>query len=181
MKQIVFISAVLFINTVAFAAKPAPVKLFCDKSHSTITYGMNHMLHSWTGTSKDINSVILTDEAKKTISQVAVSVKISSFDSKNANRDSHTMEVTEALKYPNITFSSTSIKQENNKLSVEGTLSFHGVSKDISFEAEKTKNKNKIEITGGFDIKMTDFNIERPSLMGIAADDDIKITFDVLY
>ena len=181
MKRIVFISAILFINTMAFAAKPAPVKLFCDKSHSSITYAMNHLLHSWTGTSKEINSVILTDEARNTISQVAVSVKISSFDSKNANRDSHMMEVTEALKYPSITFSSKSIKQDGNKLSVEGTLSFHGVNKDISFEAEKTKNKNKIEVTGGFDVKMTDFNIDKPTLMGVATDDEIKITFDVLY
>ncbi len=181
MRRIVLVSAILLINTVAFAAKPAPVKIFCDKSNSSITYAMNHMLHSWTGTSKDINSVILTDEAKETISQVAVSVKISTFDSKNANRDSHMMEATDAIKYPSITFSSTSVKQEGNKLSVEGTLNFHGVNKAISFEAEETKNKNKTEITGGFDVKMTDFNIEKPTLMGVATDDDIKITFDVLY
>ena len=142
MRRIILISAVLLINTVAFTAKSAPVKIFCDKSHSTITYAMNHLLHSWTGTSKDINSIILTDEAEKTISQVAVSVKISSFDSKNANRDSHMMEATEAIKYPNITFSSKSIKQEGNKLSVEGTLNFHGVNKEITFEAEETKHKN---------------------------------------
>lgn len=181
MKRLIIISAILFVHTLVFAANPAPVKLFADKSHSTITYAMNHLLHSWTGTSKDVNSVILTDENKKTISQVAVSVKISSFDSKNANRDSHMMEVTEALKYPDITFSSKSITQDGNKLSVEGTLSFHGVNKDISFEAEEIKNKNKIEVTGGFDVNMTDFNIERPTLMGVATDDEIKITFDVLY
>lgn len=181
MKHITIIAAVLLFNTVVFAANPAPVKLFADKSHSTITYAMNHLLHSWTGTSKDVNSVILTDENKKAISQVAVSVKISSFDSKNANRDSHMMEVTDALKYPNITFSSKSVKQDGNKLSVDGTLSFHGVNKDISFVAEEKKNKNQIEVTGGFDVKMTDFNIEKPTLMGVATDDNIKITFDVLY
>lgn len=181
MKRIVLISAVLLVTAVAIAAKPAPVKLFCDKSNSTITYAMNHLLHSWTGTSSEINSVILTDEDRNNISQVAVSVKISSFDSKNANRDSHMMEATEALKYPSITFSSKSIQQDGNKLSVTGTLSFHGVNRDITFEAEKNNKKNKIKVTGGFDIKMTDFNIEKPTLMGVATDDDIKITFDVLY
>ncbi len=85
------------------------------------------------------------------------------------------------LKYPNITFSSKSIKQEGNKLSVDGTLSFHGVNKDISFVAEEKKNKNQVEVTGGFDVKMTEFNIEKPTLMGVATDDNIKITFDVLY
>ena len=110
-----------------------------------------------------------------------MSVKFSSFDSKNANRDSHSIEVTEALKYPNTTFNSKSIKQEGNKLSVEGTLNFHGVNKDISFVAEKSGNKNKIQVTGGFEIKMTDFKDDQPSLMGLDTDDKIKIKFDVVY
>jgi len=181
MKRLAIISGMLLVSTLTFAANPAAVKLFADKSHSSITYGMNHLLHSWTGTSKDVNSVILTDKDKKNISQVAVSVKISSFDSKNANRDSHMMEATDALKYPNITFSSKSIKLEGNKLAVDGILSFHGVNKDISFVAEEKKNKNQVEVTGGFDVNMTDFNIKKPTLMGVATDDAIKITFDVLY
>jgi polyisoprenoid-binding protein YceI len=89
--------------------------------------------------------------------------------------------VAEAIKYPNITFNSKSIKQEGNKLSVEGTLNFHGVNKDIAFVAEKTGDKNKIQVTGGFEIKMTDFKIDPPSLMAIATDDEIKIKFSIVY
>ena len=181
MKRIIFILAIIVSNTIVAAQNPSPTKLYCDKSNSTITYSMNHPLHSWTGTSKEVSSIILTDENREVISQVAVSVKISSFDSKNANRDSHAIEVTEALKYPNITFNSKSIKQEGNKLTVEGTLSFHGVNKDISFEVEKIVNKNKIQVKGGFEIKMTDFDVERPTLMALPTDDEIKITFDVVY
>jgi len=181
MKQIFLIFAIILSNTIVNAQNQTPTKLYCDKSNSTITYSMNHPLHSWTGTSKELSSVIITDENREIISQVAVSVKISTFDSKNANRDSHTMEVTDAIKYPNITFNSKSIKQEGNKLSVEGTLSFHGVNKDISFVAEKNENKNKIQVKGAFEIKMTDFNIDRPTLMALPTDDEIKITFDVVY
>jgi len=181
MKNIFLIIAIVIASNFVKAQNPTPIKLYCDKSNSLITYSMNHPLHSWTGISKDINSVIITDEKRETISQVAVSVKISSFDSKNANRDSHAIEVTEALKYPNITFNSKTIKQEGNKLIVEGTLSFHGLNKDISFKAEKSVTKNKVEVKGGFEIKMTEFNVERPTLMGFATDDEIKITFDVIY
>ena len=90
------------------------VKINSVKEESSITYAMNHPLHAWTGVSKEINSIILTDEAKATIYQVAVSAKVASFDSKNANRDSHMMEVTEALKYPNVTFVSTSVTLDGN-------------------------------------------------------------------
>ena len=181
MKLFIFLFAIILTNTIANAQNSASTKLYCDKSNSTITYAMNHPLHSWTGTSKDVSSIIITDEKREIISQVAVSVKISSFDSKNANRDSHAIEVTEALIYPNITFNSKSVKQEGNKLSVEGTLGFHGVNKDISFEAEKSVNKDKIQVKGGFEIKMSDFNVERPTLMALPTDDEIKITFDVVY
>lgn len=159
----------------------ATTKIYCDKTHSSITYSMNHPLHSWDGVSNEINSIILADENRDSIFQVAVSVKIASFDSKNANRDSHAMEVTEAILYPSITFTSSSIQQIGSKLQLSGTLIFHKVSQRIYFEVEKEKIKGKIRITGGFTVKLTAFNIEPPSLMGIATDDEIAISFDLLY
>jgi len=163
------------------AQEPAQIKVFADKKESTITYAMNHLLHSWEGVSSEVNSVILTDEKRNTITQAAVSVKISSFDSKNANRDSHAIEATEALKYPTISFASNSIKQDGNNLEITGTLTFHGVSKSITIKAEKKIVKNKAEITGNFSVNMKDFKIDPPKLMGIAADEEIKLSFKMLY
>lgn len=181
MKKLIIVVAIALLNTLANAQEKSPIKLYCDKKQSTVSYSMTHPLHAWTGVSKDVTSVILTDENRNVIKQVAVAVKISSFDTQNANRDSHTMEATEALKYPGVSFSSNSIKQVGNKLAVTGTLIFHGVSQLISFEAEKNIINNKAEIKGSFNIKMTQYKIDPPSLMGVPADDDIKIDFDVIY
>lgn len=181
MKKIIFLISIVLLNIVASSQTISPIKLFCDKNLSTIDYSMHHPLHSWTGESKEITSVILSDEKRNIISQVAVLVKISSFDSQNANRDSHVMEVTEALKYPSITFTSTTIKAENNKLTVTGTLNFHGVNQTISFDADKNMINDKAEITGNFIVKMSQFNIKPPSLMGVATDDAIKISFKTIY
>ena len=179
-KLLIFFAIILFCSLVN-AQPSSQIKLYCDKTQSTITYSMHHPLHSWTGESKELTSVILTDENRNLISQVAVLVKISSFDSKNANRDSHVMEVAEALKFPTVSFNSTLIKQDSNKLSVEGTLKFHGVSQQISFEVEKTIINGKAQITGSFIVRMTQFEIKPPSLMGVATDDDIKLEFKVVY
>lgn len=168
-------------STLANAQQPSQVKLYCDKTQSTITYSMHHPLHSFSGESKDFTSIILTDENRNLINQVAVLVKISSFDSKNANRDSHVMESTEALSFPTITFTSNSIKQESNKLMVSGILNFHGVNQPISFEAEKKIVNSKAEITGNFVVQMTQFKIKPPSLLGVSTDDDIKLAFKVIY
>lgn len=156
-------------------------KIFCDKKASSITYDMSHPLHSWSGVSHDVNSVILANAQRDSIQQVAVAVKISSFDSGNANRDSHAMEVTDAIKYPTISFQSDEIKEEGKLLWVKGKLSFHGVQKEISFDATKVIEQGKAVVTGGFDIKMTDYKIDPPSLMGLATDDDIKIHFKAVY
>jgi polyisoprenoid-binding protein YceI len=181
MKIMNIFMAIALLNTFARAQDKPLIKVYCDKKLSTISYSMHHPLHSWTGVSKDITSIIVTDENRIQVNNVAVVVKISSFDSQNANRDSHLMEVTEALKYPTVSFTSNSIKQEGNKLIVSGTLIFHGVSQLISFDAEKKINNNKAEITGGFTVNMTQFNIDPPSLLGIATDDDIEVTFKTIY
>ena len=181
MKYLILIYAIACISFGANAQGTTQKKLFADKKQSEITYAMDHPLHSWTGVSKDINSVILIDSNSGIISQVAVSVKISSFDSQNANRDSHAIEVTEALKYPVIKFSSSKIVQEGNKLKVTGTLSFHGVNQLITFDAAKKNKGSNIEVSGGFTVKLTQFKIDPPSLMGIATDDEIKLSFKAIY
>lgn len=180
MKIIYFSLIVAFLGLQS--AVQAQVKFYNDKSQSTITYSMNHILHSWTGTSSDFTAVIVANEDKSEITQVAVSAKISTFDSQNSNRDSHMMEVTEAIKYPAVNFAGKSITAiDKNKFEVSGKIIFHGITRDISFEATQKKSGKSLEVIGGFTIKMTDFEIERPSLMGIATDDEIKINFKVVF
>jgi len=124
---------------------------------------------------------ILTDKDRNTITQAAVSVKISTFDSKNANRDSHTMEATDAIKYPAVTFASTSIKQVGDSLQIAGNLTFHGVTKPVNIKAGKKLVNKTAEITGAFSINMKEYKIDPPTLMGVATDENIKFTFKMVY
>ncbi len=181
MKNIFFILLFIGLASSAIAQDAATVKVFADKKLSSITYTMRHPLHTWDGTSKDVNSVILTNADKSQLTQVAVSVKLSSFDSKNANRDSHMIEVAEGLKYPTISFSSTSIQTQGDIMVVKGNVSFHGVTQPINFEAKRKMAGTDLEISGAFTLKMTQFKIEPPSLLAVAADDEFKLNFKVVY
>lgn len=156
-------------------------KIANDKSKSTITYSASHPLHDWDGESKEVKAVIMADETKTKIFSTAISVKVSTFNSGNANRDSHMIEVTEAIKYPAITFASTSISQTGNKLKVTGNMKFHNVTKVVTTTAEMKTINNHIIVAGEFDLKMTDFKIERPSLMGMPTADELKIKFDLTF
>ena len=174
-----FLLIIMGMVTSVFAQEK--VKVNCIKEASSITYAMNHPLHAWTGESKEVNSIILTDEARTTIYQVAVSAKLSTFDSKNANRDSHMMEETEALKYPSVTYVSTSVTIDKNSFRSTGTLTFHGVGQPVDLLGNFNKEGNKLTFTGSFKLKMTQFKVDPPSLMGIKTDDEFKLDFKVVY
>ncbi|MEI6948549.1 YceI family protein [Paraflavisolibacter sp. H34] len=160
------------------AAPDTAVKTIrADKKTSTITYHMSHPLHSFKATSRNVDAVIEYDEGAGAVRKVAVLAKVSSFDSDNSNRDSHMLEATEALKYPNVTFSSTSVSEANHRLTVQGVLNFHGVGKNISFDASEQDVKGHRIVTGGFTVLLTDHKIDRPSLLMMPVDNEMKVDF----
>jgi len=152
-----------------------------DKKKSTITYSMNHILHAWDAVSPEVNGVVQL-KADGNIEKVAIVAKISSFDSKSSNRDAHTLEVTEALKFPNISFVSTSITESKpGELDVKGNLQFHGLSKETSFKATAKNVNGSTLVTGGFIFLLEDFKVTRPSFMLKQVDNEVKIKFEVFY
>ncbi len=142
---------------------------------------MNHVLHAWDGTSSDLNGAVVISPENK-IQKVAIVSKVSAFDSKSSNRDAHMLEVTEALKVPNISFSSTSITEsKNGELEIKGTLQFHGVNKEISFKASRKEEASATNVAGEFIFLLEDFKIERPSFMLKKVDNEVKVKFDIHF
>ncbi|GAB4048089.1 YceI family protein [Spirosoma litoris] len=170
---------------ILFAFTSAPMtkrKIMADKALSTVTYSAKHPLHKWDGVSKEVNCAIMYNDDTKQPESVAVSLKVSSFDSDNNNRDSHAMEVLDGLKYPNVTFVSSDIKAgENGTLTAKGTLTFHGVAKPVTLEATRKDAGGKMTLTGEFPVNMSDYNIERPSLMGLKTEDAMTLKFNVVF
>jgi polyisoprenoid-binding protein YceI len=146
------------------------------KDESTIAYQINHTLHHIEATSKDGWFRVELDPAKHEIKSVTAQVDVMTFDSGNSNRDSHAMEVVESIKYPDVTFASTSVTQNGDSLSVAGRLTFHGVTNDIMMKGAATWSQNKVEVQGSFEVSITAFKIERPSLLMIPVDDALKFT-----
>jgi polyisoprenoid-binding protein YceI len=180
MKNQVVLFTVMIITAVSALAQ-STIKYAADKSKSYITYGMVHPMHEWEGTSKEMNSVLLYNPETKKIEKAAMAIPVATFDSQNANRDSHMIEVIDGIKFPNVTFSSTSITGDEVKLSVAGNLVFHGVTKSVTFDAVSKTTSDGIEVSGAFSILMTDYNIEIPSMMGMPAKNDITLKFFALY
>ncbi|MDE3235536.1 MAG: YceI family protein [Bacteroidota bacterium] len=170
------VCSLLFFSGTAY--KRVDVKTVrADKTKSYITYHMSHPLHNWDGTSKEVDAVIQYDAVSRHILKVAALAKVASFDSKNSNRDSHMLEVTDAIKFPSVSFVSSSIVYSGSSINVSGTLSFHGLNKNISFTANEQEQGSHKIVTGKFVLLLDDFKVERPSMMMMKTDNEMKFDF----
>jgi polyisoprenoid-binding protein YceI len=143
---------------------------------------MKHPLHAWEGVSHDVNCAALYNDDTRQLENVAVAVKLSTFDSKDANRDSHGLEIMEAIKFPTVTFSSQSIKTNaDGSLTATGKLTYHGITKPVTIQATRRDEAGKLILRGSFTYNLTDFNLERPSLLGVKTEDEVKMTFVVSF
>jgi len=151
------------------------------KPDSYIKYKITHPLHEFEATSKQVYCAVDADAGSKQIKDVLVQVPVSSFDSGNSNRDSHAMEVVEELMYPDARFISSSITQKGDSLEVQGNLTFHGETKEITFPAFASWANNKLTVSGNFNVSLTEFKIKRPSLLLIPINDTIQFWFSQVF
>lgn len=181
MKLLYSFLALSLISFSGMAQQQDVSKIFADKNVSKVIYAMKHPMHDWEGVSKEVNAVIVYNKSAKTVDQVVVSLKVDSFDSGNSNRDSHALEVLEGLKFPKVTFVSTKIKPNGNILVIDGNLTFHGVSKPITISVNRNDAANKITFDGKFDVVLSDYKVDRPSLFGVKTEDFINLKFNLSF
>lgn len=156
-------------------------KITANLKQSTIGYSMSHPMHDWTAKATPSQAVMAYNDTDKKIEAIAIIVPVSNFDSGNSNRDSHALEVLDALKTHNVTFSSSSIKENGNELLVSGKLTFHGVSKNIELKVSKSNSGNSTIYKGAFDVNMKDYGVVPPGLMGIKTNEMIKMNFSISF
>ena len=87
------------------------------------------------------------------------------------------LDVIEDYFYPVVSFKSYKIQRKGNRYQIDGAMDFHGVKKEISVPVDLQINDNMIIVESIFNIKLTDYNIKRPSLLTIKIKDTIKIKF----
>lgn len=151
------------------------------KGKSEIHYLLTHPLHKVEAVCKDFICTVQYDDATHTVISTSFTADVSSFDSGNSNRDSHAMEVLDALTFPTVSFQSKNIKTSGQELLLAGDLTFHGVTKPISFGATTVSSGSNLTVQGNADVSLTLFKIERPSLLFIPVEDTLRISFSLEF
>ena len=132
---------------VALAVFAVPMSAYAsdwvfDSAHTSAQFAVKHMMVStvrgaFSGVSGSVH-LDDTDVAKSTIEAV---IPVATVDTREPKRDGHlkSPDFFDVAKFPTMTFKSTKVTPgQGGKLTVEGILTLHGVSKAVVLEAEIT-------------------------------------------
>ncbi len=129
----------------------------------------------------DNNQVLSIIDASN--GNMAISILMKSFMFKKALMQEHFNEnYVESDKYPKATFKGQilnfdTLKDTSTKAQVKGSLTIHGVSKEVTIEANITKKSDTINVEGEFFVNVADFNIKIPAVVVNNIAKKIKVSF----
>ena len=150
-----------------------------DTTKSSISYFGNHFLHKWSAENNNLSGLIKIDN--ENILNIGVVAKVADFKSGNSSLDSNSYRVLEALKYPNVIFKSLNIEEVDGMLNIEGLIEFHGIERSIDVIVKSTNIENDNQLFGEFTINLSDFSVDRPSLLLRKIDNQITIVFELVF
>ena len=150
-----------------------------DNSISSISYSGTHFLHNWDATNENVSGLIELNDNQ--VSKIGVIAKVKDFKSGNSSLDSNSYRVLDALRIPNIVFRSSEIIDSLDIINLSGAISFHGIEKDLNILLDKSIENNNISLTGKFIINLSDFNVERPSLLLQKINNEIEIQINLIF
>jgi polyisoprenoid-binding protein YceI len=181
LRSLAVVSAGLLITTGARAADTFKA----DPVHSSVVFRVKHMntSYSW-GRFNDIAGSFTLDPVSPGQSKLQFTIKAASVDTGNAMRDTHLKnpDFFNATQYPTITFVSKSVVKSDTAYDVTGDLTFHGVTKPISFRltpvgtGKDMKGKPIAGIEANFTLRQSDFGITK---MAAAIGDDVWVNVSV--
>ncbi|RUO98630.1 YceI family protein [Hyphomicrobium sp.] len=179
-------AAPLAATLMSVPAVAADYKIDTENAHAAISFRIKHLGFSWlTGRFDKFTGTFSYDEKNPDASKVKVDIDTASVDTNLALRDKHlrAADLLDTDNFPKATFESTSIKTTApGKAVVTGNLTLHGVTKQISFNAEHVGGGKdpwggyRDGFTGTTELTLADFGIKRD--LGPAAK-TVELTLDL--
>lgn len=154
-------------------------KWILDKSE--LTYNITHTLHSSEGTSRLTRGKGVCDDSG---CRFLVASPVNSFESGDTNRDLHMIETTRGAQFPMVTVNVAmpSVPGES-QFTADLEIQFAGEKaqyKEVKFQVVE-RSDSGIHFKGVIPMKIADFKIPAPSLLGISIKNDVPITVDMSW
>lgn len=143
--------------------------------NSKLTYHGTHALKTFSGTSTDGKGKGQCSEGK---CEFLVAAPVKSFNSGNSNRDLHMLEEMKGAAHPLITARLKVDQQqlEQDQFAAEADFELAGVKKTLPLKmVKRTLTQQGMRVEFRVPFKLTEFKLERPSLLTLKMDDDVPV------
>lgn len=166
------------------AAAPGARVLDLDARASTVRFHVEHKLHQVDGVSRGAEGKAVLDADGAVRAMVRVPVQ--SFDSGDANRDSHMLQALEAGRFPFVVFKGVGSLAgaapggRPVELKLRGELEFHGVKRPVEVPVTVELGQDgSARVRGTFTVSLEAHGVERPSLLFVKLEDTCKVAVDL--
>src|SRR5580700_3305067 len=109
-----------------------------DRAHSTVEFVVRHlMIAKVRGSFTAVDGHIELTPGSELPRGIDATIEAASIDTREDQRDAHlrSADFFDVEKYPTLSFRSTRIEGTPEELNIEGGLTFHGVSREVSLSA----------------------------------------------
>lgn len=172
----------------AVAAPGAPVAL---KSLSpTVKILGDSTMHKWEANAGSLtvtaegafkDGALLPQVEAGALGKLRLAIKVDSLQStESKSMDKNMHNAMESDKAPEVTFSLVSYTVAGDEVTAKGSLSIHGVAKDVALTGKLSAKGEGVEVKGSYDLLMSDYGIKPPVMMlgTIKVKDSVSIVYD---
>jgi polyisoprenoid-binding protein YceI len=163
-----------------------------DKAHSEVLFSVRHMgVSRVTGRFNDFTGVVNGDPTKPGESSVEFTIKAASIDTNDAGRDKHlrSADFFDVEKFPELTFKSSKITAKGqNQFDVTGTLTMHGVAKEVTLPVtlagpvKDPRGNEKVGFEATTKLNRKDYGITWNRALdagGVVVSDEVQVTINL--
>lgn len=161
-----------------------------DPTHSEVGFSVRHLAISKVkGKFEQFDATFVTAE-NPLDSRVEATAEVASINTNQADRDGHlrTGDFFAAEEHPQISFTSTGVRQDGDDFTVDGELTMRGVTRPVSFDfefggfGEDPYGNYKVGFTATAVVKREDFGLTWNAPLekgGLLLGSDVTITLDI--
>lgn len=171
------------------APAAAPVALAASVSSSVKVLG-DSTLHKWEAkaTKLEISALLAAGQSsawdgatKGQLKDLKLTIQVDGLKSNESEKmDKNMKNAMEADKFATITFVMASYEAKDGDVVAKGSLTIHGVSKDVELKGKLSQKDKAVNVKGSFDLLMSEYGIKPPVMMlgTVRVADKVSIAYD---
>jgi polyisoprenoid-binding protein YceI len=161
-----------------------------DATHSNVSFSVRHMMVSKVrGRFNGVSGRLVTGDDLLD-SSVTAEIDVTSFDTGNPQRDEHirSADFLHATRFPTMTYRSSGLRWDGDKLVVDGELTLHGITRPVPLTVELTGfgpdpyGGTRAGFSATAKINRKDFGIDTELPLdggGVVIGDTVQISLDI--